>query len=312
MRYLHSPFKSDGLLCDGDLFLPDDVDKPPVIIIAHGLGYPRFAGVMQFIHGFLEAGVAAYTFDFRNITFSQGEERNFIDPGQQIRDLKAAISHIRRLPEVDETRVGVCGISYSAGYVIAAGAEDDALKEVLCLIPCFNHRDFVIGKGPGFFVPLYFMSVLDTIGHKLGLKPILIPMKLPGYLFEGCESPYFYPGYSITRTGKGKKFGYEVSDLSIKQEATEREIVWTNLFPARLVFGIMRFDPLNFISKVTSPTLIVAAKKDSITPFESVKSVADKFLQVEVASYDGDHFDLGNRVEMIEVITGFIRKHFSK
>ena len=60
MLQLHSPFLSFGELCDADLFLPDMVQHPPVIIIAHGLGHPRFMATMRTGKEFLQNGYAVF------------------------------------------------------------------------------------------------------------------------------------------------------------------------------------------------------------------------------------------------------------
>lgn len=135
MKYLHSPFQSAGAWCDGDLYLPENIDKPPVIVLAHGLGYPRFVALMRIAMMYLETGFAVYLFDYRNFAFSEGVVRNLIDPAGQIQDLQSAVSHVRGLAEVDGSRIGLFGISFSAGG---------------------------IRRGPRFFVPLFCAGLLDV------------------------------------------------------------------------------------------------------------------------------------------------------
>ena len=43
-------------------------------------------------------GLAALTFDFRNLGRSDGQPRQEIDPQRQIQDFRAAISYLRRRP----------------------------------------------------------------------------------------------------------------------------------------------------------------------------------------------------------------------
>ena len=70
MLQIHSPFLSCGELCDADLFFPDGVELPPVIIIAHGLGHPRFIANMRYARGLVLNGYAVFLFDYRNYGFS--------------------------------------------------------------------------------------------------------------------------------------------------------------------------------------------------------------------------------------------------
>ena len=66
----------------------------------------------EFAEAFCDAGLCALVYDNRNLGASDGEPRQEIDPYQQMRDYRHAITFARTLDEVDGERIGVWGSSY--------------------------------------------------------------------------------------------------------------------------------------------------------------------------------------------------------
>ena len=91
---------------------------------------------------FAAAGLGAMVFDNRNFGASDGEPRQEIDPWQQIRDYRDAITFARTLPTVDGDRIGIWGSSYSGGHVLVVGAIDRRVKCVVAQVPLISgHRN---------------------------------------------------------------------------------------------------------------------------------------------------------------------------
>jgi hypothetical protein len=59
-------------------------------------------------------------------------------PIEQIEDYRSAISWIAAQKEVDPTRIGVWGISFSGGHVLHLGAYDKRVKAVASLLPLID------------------------------------------------------------------------------------------------------------------------------------------------------------------------------
>ena len=76
-------------------------------------------------------GLGALVFDHRNFGDSDGEPRQEIDPWQQIRDYRDAITRACDMAEVDENRIGIWGSSYSGAHVLVVGAIDRRVKCVV-------------------------------------------------------------------------------------------------------------------------------------------------------------------------------------
>lgn len=77
MSSVDSPFYSHGLRCAGTLELPARAKRPPVIVMAHGFGAIRAAGLYDFAERFVKAGYAVFLFDYRSFGDSEGEPRHW-------------------------------------------------------------------------------------------------------------------------------------------------------------------------------------------------------------------------------------------
>ena len=84
------------------------------------------------------AGLAALVFDNRNFGGSDGTPRQEIDPWQQVRDYRDAISFAETLEETDRGRLGVWGSSYSGGHVLVLGAIDRRIRCVVSQVPLIS------------------------------------------------------------------------------------------------------------------------------------------------------------------------------
>ena len=74
-------------------------------------------------------------FDNRNFGASDGQPRQEIDPWQQVRDYRDAITFAETLDATDPDRIGIWGSSYSGGHVLVVGAIDRRVKCVVAQVP---------------------------------------------------------------------------------------------------------------------------------------------------------------------------------
>ena len=113
----------DGVTLRGWHYLPDQRSgKVPTIVMAHGFSAVKEMYLDKFAEVFAEAGLGALVFDNRNFGASGGEPRQEIDPWEQVRDYRDAITFVETLPETDADRIGIWGSSYSGGHVLVVGA----------------------------------------------------------------------------------------------------------------------------------------------------------------------------------------------
>jgi dienelactone hydrolase len=131
-------FNSAGTTVRGDLYLPKGEGPFPVVVMAGGWCYVKELRQPQYAAEFVKRGFAALVFDYRRMGASDGEPRQHIEPWDQIEDYKNAITHLEGLAEIDATRIGAWGISYSGGHVIILGAVDPRVKVIVSNVPVID------------------------------------------------------------------------------------------------------------------------------------------------------------------------------
>ncbi|MBI2912332.1 MAG: alpha/beta hydrolase [Chloroflexi bacterium] len=120
-------FYSDGLKLAGVLFLPATPGPHAGVVLCHG-----FTGVKELIlpdyaRRFVDAGFAALTFDYRGFGESEGPRWRLI-PGEQVIDIRNAITFLQCQPEVDAQKIGLWGTSYGGAHVPYVAGIDERVK----------------------------------------------------------------------------------------------------------------------------------------------------------------------------------------
>jgi acetyl esterase/lipase len=129
-------FRSEDTRVRGTLILPGDAKAPvPVIVMGGGWCYVKEIVMPHYAKAIVAAGAAVLMFDYRHCGASDGEPRQLIDPNRQIEDFKSAVTFAGTLPEIDPNRIGIWGISYAGGHVLAVGAADARVKCIISNIP---------------------------------------------------------------------------------------------------------------------------------------------------------------------------------
>ena len=138
-------FQAGDLTLEGALHLPE---KTPAagVVVCHP--HPLYGGdmdnnvVMAACQALVERGIAALRFNFRGAGNSQGEHDN----GNGERDdLRAALEHLRSLPEIDSDRIGLIG--YSFGAVVSAEVASGALRALTLISPPVEFADIKVAWG---------------------------------------------------------------------------------------------------------------------------------------------------------------------
>ncbi|WP_070120865.1 alpha/beta hydrolase [Bacillus marinisedimentorum] len=131
-------FNSDDVQLSGYYFVPDGMDRTetyPAIVMAHGFSLVKEAYLPKYAEVFAKAGLAVLLFDYRNFGDSEGEPRQHMDPNEQIKDYRNAISWLSNRPEIDRERIGIWGTSYSGGHVLHVAAVDKRVKAAVSQVP---------------------------------------------------------------------------------------------------------------------------------------------------------------------------------
>lgn len=125
-------FHSDGLSIGGEYSLPDRPlrGRIPGVVLAHGFAgarYPAFAAHLASL------GYGVLAFDFRGYGKSGGE-RGTVLPGEQVSDVRNAVTWLSQQGEIDPQRICVVGSSLGGSIAIMATAADDRIK--VCVAGC--------------------------------------------------------------------------------------------------------------------------------------------------------------------------------
>ncbi|MEV7965351.1 alpha/beta hydrolase [Sphaerisporangium sp. NPDC088356] len=132
-------FTADGITLAGDLRVPEGEGPHPALVFTGPL-----TGVKEQVTGLYasrlaEAGYVTLAFDHRNFGGSGGTPRHHEDPQGKLGDLRAAVSYLRGLPEVDGERVGAVGICLGAGYALRFAAFDPRVKAFVGIAGAYNN-----------------------------------------------------------------------------------------------------------------------------------------------------------------------------
>lgn len=133
-------FMSEGVRCEGDLYLPDGFDaarRYPALVIGHGFTVAR-TSLVEEGRLFAEAGYVTLAIDYRHFGGSGGEPRGRLWPLQETEDFKSALDWIETQPGVDPERLGIWGTSFGGGIVTHVAAYDLRVKACVAQAPILD------------------------------------------------------------------------------------------------------------------------------------------------------------------------------
>ena len=265
-----SHFDSHGLDCAGKLFLPDGVDRPPVVIMGHGLGGQQDFRLPAFANYFAERGLAVFTFDYRYWGESAGAPRQLLDPKKQKQDWHAALAHVRSLPEVDGTHVAIWGSSFGGAHVIQVAADDHSLRAVVAQVLAADTASAVKGFGLAYMIKSTVYGVVDALRGAFGISPLYFPLVGRPGSDSVMNTAECWDGY----------LGLVPEDSSWKNEVTARSLLLLPLYRATKV-----------AHQVKAPTLLMGGVHDSLVSIEDIRKMAAKMSNVVLKEYDCNHFE---------------------
>src|SRR5207248_2589251 len=130
-------FFSDGLRLDGELHLPTGLepgDRRPAVITCSGYQGLKAIHPARFARALAPAGYVCLAFDYRGFGRSEGARGRLV-PQEQCEDLRAGISFLETVPEVDPDAISLVGWALGGGVAIAAAVDDDPVRSVVAINP---------------------------------------------------------------------------------------------------------------------------------------------------------------------------------
>lgn len=172
-------FKAAGTTLRGWLYRPASAAAAgaPVVVMAHGYSAVKEMYLDAYAEVFAQAGLAVLAYDHRNFGASAGEPRQEIDPVQQIRDWRDAITWVGQQPGIDAGRVGVWGSSYAGGHALVLGAIDRRVKCVVAQLPLISgHHNARRLTRADLFAPTQAAFEADRLQRYNGGAPMTMPV----------------------------------------------------------------------------------------------------------------------------------------
>ena len=286
-------FEAEGDVLRGWLYTPDDADKPvPTVVMAHGFSAVKEMYLDKYAEVFSEAGLGALVFDNRNFGESEGEPRYEIDPWQQVRDYRHAITYAITRDEVDSDRIGVWGSSYSGGHVLTVGAFENRVSAVVSQVPLtdgyHNVRRLV---RPDIMSQFEEQFDQDRLARFHGEEPTMVPVVSEDLLGDAAlPTQDSYEWFTETKEKRAPN--------------------WENKVTLKTVEMLREYSPIHYVDRISpTPLLMIIAERDHL-------AVADRAFQAyeqasepkKIITLDGGHFDA--YVEKFEESSGPARDWF--
>lgn len=266
-------FLSEGTPCAAWLYRPEDVENPPIVVLAHGFAAFRELRLDAYAARFAQAGYAALVFDYRFWGASGGQPRRILDIGAQQADWRAAIAYARSLDGVDTTRVVGWGSSFGGGHVLDLAAVDHALAAAIVQVPHVSGPASTFSQSPKLVGRLILAGLRDEVGSRLGRPPYR-------------TAAIGYPGDIAMMTSPG------AAELVERMAGDRREeLLAENDVAARIALRIPFYSPGRNAAKITAPVLVQLAKHDDVTPYATAQEIVARIPHGEVRSYDCTHFE---------------------
>lgn len=316
-------FPSGDASCAAWLYLPEGVEEPPLVVMAHGLGGTRHMRLDDYARYFAAQGMAALLFDYRGFGDSSGLPRQVVSVRAQLEDWRAALAYARAELPVDRSRIAIWGTSFGGGHVLTLAGEDPELAAVVAQCP-FNDGLASLWRRLLAFPPsallLTVLGLIDLVGSRLGRRPLLVPMAgswwMPAYLAARDSLPgaatQMAPGTRIVGRavpwagrlrGVRRALGDQII-LDGDAPAPALDTVWgvvvtpdggtmTNGIAARLAVTLGQYRPVRALRRSgTTPILVAACDLDSVAPPGPLVRAARRHANVTVERYPYGHFEI--------------------
>ena len=263
-------FPSSGDDCRAWLFMPD-AERPPLVILGHGLGGIREYGLEPFARRFADAGIAALVFTYRHFGDSGGSPRQLLDIGRQLDDWAAALAYARTLDGIDHDRIALWGTSFGGGHVIEAAARDQRVAAVVSQCPFTDGLAATRAASPRSLARALVPALRDEIARLRRRPPVRVPL-------VGAH------GSAALMTSPDSEVGYRAL---IPPGAP-----FENGVSARFLNRVGLYRPGRSARKVTAPILFCICDTDAVAPAQTALRYAATAPRGEVKRYPVGHFDI--------------------
>lgn len=246
-------FNAEGVILRGWLYLPMGVNQAPIVVMAHGYNCIKELYLDKYAELFAQAGIAVLVYDNRNFGDSDGEPRQELDPWQQVRDYRNAITYAQQLPKIDSNRIGIWGSSYSGGHVLVVGAIDKRVKCVVSQVPTISGYQTMLRRTrPDQWQALRSKFDADRNTRYQNKPPTIVPM------------------ITIDNSNTVSHASSDASDFFTGKNAAEtdqwRFLKWRNEITLRSIEMYSEYEPGSYITRISPiPLLMIIGDNDVVS-----------------------------------------------
>lgn len=284
-------FKSADDIIASDFYLPKQTEQPAVIVMAHGLAAERSFGLAAYAKKFAQAGYAVICFDYRGFGGSTGKLRGMVSIQQQLEDWKNVLQQIQKRKEIDTRRIVLWGVSLSGGHVLKLASELRFIQAVVAQTPYIDGAESFKLYPKKYLSKLSALIAKDYMAKRLGLEPqkiAVVAQSIPScYWNEACAEGY----------------------LQLVPSHVDR----VEAIPARIMFSLARYRPIQAVRKITVPVFLLGATQDPLIPIEVTRLCATnlapfvQYHELPIGHFDafqGSWFDKNVRLQI-----SFLHQH---
>ena len=263
----------DGTILRGRFYRPSGPGPYPTVIAYVGIGGVA-ENVWDIAEHFTSAGLAVLAYDHRSMGYSDGEPRQLIDPWQQSRDARDALTYLSQREDVDSDQIGLWGISLGGAVSLFVAAVDPRVKAIVSIVPPVSGL-----SARGLFPAeqlreLEQLALADRIAILAGGSATLLQTngrRTPGgppIMFEDPDGVEFTDDFQVFPSYRN-----ELALLSL-----------SNLF---------EFEPIAYATRLTLPLLLVTAEEDTVAPVEDALEMYSHIPEPKQHwSYPGQHYGI--------------------
>ncbi len=269
---LHIPVA--GAVLAAWLYLPAQPGPHPVVVMSHGFSCVKEQYLDRFATCFAEAGLAVVLFDHRNFGASSGEPRQEADPVLQARDYRDVITHLALLPDLDDTRIGIWGTSYSGGHVLQVAAHDRRVKCVVAQVPTISGYEQARRRVPPTRIATMLQGFADervrrARGEPANLRSIIANQPGDACVFDSDDATAYF------------------------RAASKLAPAWRNEVTLATSEMACEYEPGAHIERISpTPLMMIVARNDVITPTDLALSAYNRALEPkQLVLLPGGHFD---------------------
>jgi dipeptidyl aminopeptidase/acylaminoacyl peptidase len=273
-------FNAEGTILRGWLYKPHALGSIPAIVMAHGYNCIKELYLDKYAEVFVKLGFAVLAFDNRNFGDSDGEPRQELDPWQQVRDYRHAITFMQMQSWIDPNRIGVWGTSYSGGHVLVVAALDKRVKCVVSQVPTISGWEGTLRRvQPGDLAKLRQEFNQDRQNRFQGLPPKMVPM-ITDPNNKGTASHNSADAWDFF-TGK-----------NAPSEDQWRFQKWRNEVTLRSVEMYSEYEPGAYIERIApTPLLMLVAENDVVAVTDQALEAFNRARGIKkLHVFSGGHF----------------------